>query len=93
LREPNEIWEPDALTVNALQIAIATVNAVQFIVTWKFKHILKPQQHAIVATLCDQESKKPGGAARVPLMCRFPAYWHEQDPDYRQPLLAALTTG
>ena len=37
---------------DALHIAIAAANGVQFIATWNFKHILNPHLHAPIAGTC-----------------------------------------
>jgi hypothetical protein len=44
---------------DALHIAIATVNAVQFIVTWNFKHILNPHQQTKIASVCRESGYEP----------------------------------
>lgn len=44
---------------DALHIAIATVNAVQFIVTWNFKHILNPHVQAKIASACREGGYDP----------------------------------
>lgn len=44
---------------DALHIAIATVHAVQFIVTWNFKHILNPHLQMKIANACREGGYEP----------------------------------
>ncbi len=44
---------------DALHIAIATVNAVEFIVTWNFKHILNPHLQTKIANTCREAGYDP----------------------------------
>ena len=44
---------------DALHIAIAAVNGVQFIVTWNFKHILNPHLQAKIADTCRESGFTP----------------------------------
>ena len=48
---------------DALHIAIAAVNRIQFIVTWNFKHILNPHLQVKIANTCRE------GGFEVPVIC------------------------
>jgi predicted nucleic acid-binding protein len=48
---------------DALHIAIAAVNGVQYIVTWNFKHILNPTLQAKIALVCRECGYEP------PIIC------------------------
>lgn len=61
---------------DALHIAIATVNRVQFIATWNFKHILNPHLQTKIADAC-----REGGYA-PPVICT-PQQLMETEDDSR----------
>ena len=48
---------------DALHIAVATVNRIQFISTWNFKHILNPHVQTQIAKACRD------GGFEVPVIC------------------------
>jgi hypothetical protein len=48
---------------DALHIAIAAVNRIQFILTWNFKHILNPHLQVKIANTCRE------GGFEVPVIC------------------------
>ena len=48
---------------DALHIAIAAVNRIQFIVTWNFKHILNPHMQTKIANTCRE------GGFDSPVIC------------------------
>ncbi|REJ71643.1 MAG: DNA-binding protein [Planctomycetota bacterium] len=48
---------------DALHIAIATVNALQFLVTWNFKHILNPHLQTKIVNTCRE------GGYDLPVIC------------------------
>ena len=48
---------------DALHIAIAAVNGVQYIVTWNFKHILNPTLQTKIALVCRESGYEP------PIIC------------------------
>jgi len=55
----NRLAVPASQPRDALHIAIATVNAVQFIVTWNFKHILNPHLQTKIANACREGGYEP----------------------------------
>jgi hypothetical protein len=55
----NRLAVPASEPRDALHIAIATVNAVQFIVTWNFKHILNPHLQTKIANACREGGYDP----------------------------------
>ena len=55
----NRLAVPASAPRDALHIAIATVNAVQFIVTWNFKHILNPHLQMKIANACREGGYDP----------------------------------
>ena len=55
----NRLAVPASEPRDALHIAIATVNAVQFIVTWNFKHILNPHLQTKIANACREGGYEP----------------------------------
>ena len=59
---------------DALHIATAAVNGVQFIVTWNFKHILNPHVQARIADGCREAGFVP------PVICT-PEQWRATEDD------------
>ena len=55
----NRLAVPASEPRDALHIAIATVNAVQFIATWNFKHILNPHLQTKIANACREGGYDP----------------------------------
>ena len=55
----NRLAVPASEPRDALHIVIATVNAVQFIVTWNFKHILNPHLQTKIANACREGGYDP----------------------------------
>jgi hypothetical protein len=55
----NRLAVPASEPRDALHIAIATVNAVQFIATWTFKHILNPHLQTKIASACREGGYDP----------------------------------
>jgi hypothetical protein len=55
----NRLAVPASQPRDALHIAIATVNVVQFIVTWNFKHILNPHLQTKIANACREGGYEP----------------------------------
>ena len=44
---------------DAAHIAIATVNGVDFLATWNFKHILNPSTQHLIETICRDAGYEP----------------------------------
>ena len=59
----NRLAVPASQPRDTLHIAIATVNVVQFIVTWNFKHILNPHLQTKITNACRE------GGCDPPVIC------------------------
>lgn len=67
---------------DALHIAIAAVNGVQYLATWNFKHIANPMMQGRIASVCRQSGFEP------PVICtpeQLLEAKYDSDPDGRDP--------